>query len=197
MRARRGGVAAVLGATVAIAAGTAAGGPWASAASSPEACRLLTAREITAALGQPAAKGAPGSAPRVCDWRLAATDVRPIGSVHALVTRGGDAKRSFALARQFHLDDREPLDGLGRRAFFAPTLGTVWVLEDRSTVFYVQVVYPRPARSDPGRAGSPPTPAESPVPTAPAAPTATGETTLRDAVVGLAERAEGRVGSGS
>jgi hypothetical protein len=115
----------------------------AATGSPPEACGLLRASDIARVLGQPAAKGTPGYAPGVCDWRLTATATRPAGTINALVERGRRARRSFALAAEFHATEREPIPGLGRKAFFAPSLGTVWVLSDRSTVFYVQGVYPR------------------------------------------------------
>ena len=139
----------------------------ASATSKPESCALLRAKEISEALTQPASKAAPSSVPEVCDWRLDSTATRPIGSVHTLVQRGSVARRSYALAADFHADDREPLAGLGRKAFYAPSLGAVWVLEDTSTVFYVQGVYPTGSTLD--------------------------AADLRDALVRLAGRAEARL----
>jgi hypothetical protein len=132
-----------------------------------ESCRLLRAPEITRAVGQPAQKGKPSSAPMVCDWRLDATDTRPVGSVHALLQRGDNARRSYALAKRFTVDDREAVSGLGDNAFYTRSYATVWVLEDSATVFYVQGVYATGAAVD----------AE----------------TLRAALVELAERAERRL----
>ena len=43
---------------------------------------------------------------------------------------------------------RVELGGLGRRAFYAPALGTVYVLEDPATVFFVQGLYPTGATVD-------------------------------------------------
>jgi hypothetical protein len=84
----------------------------------------------------------------VCDWRLDATDARPAGSFHALLERGDNARRSYALAKRFAADDREALSGLGDNAFYTPSFATVWVLEDSTTVFYVQGVYATGAAMD-------------------------------------------------
>ncbi len=119
-----------------------------AAAAKPEACSLLRVNEITTALSQPTSKAKTSSVPEVCDWQMDATATRSIGSVHTLVERGSRARASYKLASDFHVDDREPLTDLGKKAFYAPSLGTVWVLEDNSTVFYVQGVYPTGSQVD-------------------------------------------------
>jgi hypothetical protein len=128
---------------VAVAVGTVAlAVPAAGAgADRPESCRLLRAAEITQALAQPTAAGTPGHAPLVCDWPLAATDTRPAGAISVYLRRGGEATHDFDLARKFHRDSRIELRDLGRRAFYAPGLETVYVLEDPATVFFVQGLY--------------------------------------------------------
>lgn len=139
----------------------------AGAAAKPEACSLLRVNEIARALAQPTSKATPSTFPEACDWQLAATSTRPIGSVHALVERGSKARAAYKLASDFHVDDREALTDLGKKAFYAPSLGTVWVLEDNSTVFYVQGTYPTGSQLD--------------------------AASLREALVGLAGRAEARL----
>lgn len=141
----------------------------ASAARTPdrESCGLLRTAEVTQALGQPATGPTAGAAPLLCDWSLQPTETRPLGAVSVYVQRGEDARKAFALAKEFHEDGRVRLRGLGRRAFYAPGLGTVYVLEDAETLFYVQGVYPTGATVD--------------------------AAALQQALVGLAGRAERRV----
>ena len=114
----------------------------------PESCRLLRAAEITEALAQPTAGATPSHVPQLCDWTLAATDTRPAGEVSVYLRRGDSAIHDFNLARDFHGDSRIKLGGLGRRAFYAPALETVYVLEDPATVFFVQGLYPTGATVD-------------------------------------------------
>ena len=147
--------------------GAALFGAPAGAASKPESCALLRVNEIATALSQPTTKAKASSVPGVCDWPLNSTATRPTGSLHTLVLRGSTAKASYKLASQFHVDDRETLTDLGKKAFYAPSLGTVWILEDDSTVFYVQGVYATGAEVD--------------------------AASLREALVGLAIRAEARL----
>jgi hypothetical protein len=114
----------------------AAGGPG------RESCRLLRTTEIVEALQQPSAGPKPGVAPLACDWALQATDTRPLGALSVYVQRGDEARAGFALAKEFHQGSRVRLRGLGQRAFYAPALGAVYVLEDRETLFFVQGAYP-------------------------------------------------------
>jgi hypothetical protein len=114
----------------------------AAKAARPESCRLLRAAEITRALEQPTADAAPGNAPMLCAWTLDATETRPAGSISVYLHRGDGAVDDFDLARDFHHATRIKLRGLGQRAFYAPDLDTVYVLEDPATVFFVQGLYP-------------------------------------------------------
>jgi hypothetical protein len=116
----------------------------AAAAKSPgrESCGLLRTAEVTQALEQPSTGPLAGPAPPLCDWSLTPTDTRPGGAVSVYLRRGDDARKAFALAKEFHQDSEIRLRGLGQRAFYAPALGTVYVLEDPETLFYVQGVYP-------------------------------------------------------
>jgi hypothetical protein len=96
--------------------------------------------------GQPVSNGTPSSAPSVCDWKLKATAGHPVGALHALVERGANARKSYSLAQKLQEPtDRVAVPGLGRKAFFATSLGTIWVLVDDSTVFYVQGLFPKGA----------------------------------------------------
>lgn len=141
----------------------------AAAARTPgrESCGLLRTAEVSLALEQPATGPVAGAAPLLCDWSLQPTETRPVGAVSVYVRRGEDARKAFALAKEFHADSQVRVRGLGRRAFYAPGLGTVYVLEDAETLFYVQGVYPTGSTVD-----------------------AAG---LQQALVGLAGKAERRV----
>lgn len=135
-------------AALTVVAGAGPAGAGTPATATPESCALLRPREIERALGQPAGRGGAGYGPGLCQWRLGATDTRAAGTLAALVTRGSTARASYALAAEYHAAERQPVSGLGRKAFFAPSLGTVWVLADRSTVLVVQGVYPPDATPD-------------------------------------------------
>jgi hypothetical protein len=138
------------GVLVAVAIGTVAVAvPAAAKADRPESCRLLRAAEITQALSQPAAGGAPGHAPLVCDWSLAPTDSRPAGAISVYLMRGDTAADDFDLAHDFHRDGRIKLRGLGQRAFYTPSYDAVYVLKDPGTVLVVQGLYPADATIDP------------------------------------------------
>ena len=133
----------------------------------PPSCRILKTAEVTAAMDQPAGPGNAGPVPEVCAWPLFATSDHAAGSVYVFLERGAKVKKDFALASEFNAPDRVPLTGLGRRAFYAPSLATVWVLQNRSTLYYVQGVYPRDATPEAGA--------------------------LQDSLVRLAQQAEARI----
>jgi len=139
-----------LGMLVAVVVGTVAlAVPAAAETDRPESCRMLRAAEITQALEQPTAGAAPNPLPSVCGWSLAATANRPAGAVFVYLRRGGGATHDYDLARDFSRDSRIKLRGLGRRAFYAPALETVYVLQDSDTVFFVKGAYPTGAPTDP------------------------------------------------
>jgi len=141
---------------------------WAAgAAATPASCKLLKTAEVTAAMDQPAGPVNAGPVPEVCAWPLFATSDHAAGSVYLFLERGPKAKRDFTLAFDFNEADRVRLTGLGRKAFYARSLSTVWVLENRSTLFYVQGIYPRDAGPEAGA--------------------------LQDSLVRLAKRAEARL----
>ena len=118
------------------------GGPAGAAAKAqPASCRLLRAADITAAFAQPTAAPAPGHAPLLCDWLLAATDSRPAGVVSVYLKHGTSATSDYDLARDFTGNTRVKVSGLGRRAFYAPDYGTVYVLRDPSTILFVQGLF--------------------------------------------------------
>jgi hypothetical protein len=133
----------------------------------PPSCRLLKTAQVTAAMDQPAGPGNAGPVPEVCAWPLFATSDHAAGSLYVFLERGAKVKRDFALASDFNAADRVRLTGLGRRAFYAPSLSTVWVLENRSTLYYVQGIYPRDATPEAGA--------------------------LQDSLVRLAKQAEARI----
>jgi hypothetical protein len=134
-----------LGILVAVVVGTAAAAVPAAAAGKadrPESCRLLRAAEITEAFAQPTSGATPGHAPLLCDWSLSATDTRGAAAISVFLKRGDDATDDYSLARGFHREAQIKLRGLGRRAFYAPDLETVYVLEDPATIFFVQGLFP-------------------------------------------------------
>ena len=100
--------------------------------------------------------------------RLFATADRGVGLANAFVERGRRAAEDYATAREFNAGDRERVGGLGRKAFFTPSTGTVFVLEDGTTMFYVQANTYSPDKTR----------------------VTTG---LRDALVELAKQAEARI----
>ena len=160
--------ALALVATVAITGSSGVGIAAAGAATKPDPCKLLKVDEITAALDQPAGPGSNDLAPTVCQWSLFATADRGAGLANAFVERGRRAARDYATAREFNAGDRERVGGLGRKAFFTPSTGTVFVLEDGTTMFYVQANTYSPDKTR----------------------VTTG---LRDALVELAKQAEARI----
>jgi len=131
--------AAAVGVVVALAVvmsvvGAAPGG----AAEAGDPCGLLTRREITRAFGQKA--GAPSSSlgPTFCQWTLAATPAHAPGQVNAVLESGKVATRDYKTGLQLAGALAEPVAGLGKKAFFTPDTGTLFVLADGPTLFYVQ-----------------------------------------------------------
>ena len=143
--------------------------PAAAKPSQRESCTLLRTTEVTKALEQPSTGPVAGAAPLVCDWSLQPTATRPAGAVSVFLQRGDVARQAFALAKEFHGQDTTvvKVKGLGQRAFYAPGVGAIYVLEDPETLLSVQGVYPTGSTVD-----------------------AAG---LQQALVGLAGRAERRV----
>jgi hypothetical protein len=115
--------------------------PAVAKASRREACGLLRSAEVTQVLAQPSVGPAAGAAPLVCDWSLQPTETRPAGAVSVYLRRGSDAREAYALAKEFHQDSQVRVTGLGQRAFYAPAVGAVYVLEDPETLFSVQGVF--------------------------------------------------------
>jgi len=152
-----------------LAVATASAVPAAAKAAPRESCGLLRTTEVTQALQQPSVGPAAGAAPLVCDWTLQPTDTRPAGAVSVYLRRGDDAREAFALAKDFHQQDKAVVRvrGLGQRAFYAPTVGAVYVLEDADTLLSIQGVYPTGSTVD--------------------------AAALQAALVGLAGKATGRV----
>ncbi|MFA5884349.1 MAG: hypothetical protein WDA60_10900 [Acidimicrobiia bacterium] len=133
-------VALALVATVAIAGGASASpaGAAVGPAARPASCKLLKNAEITAALDQPAGPGTDEIVPEVCQWPLLATADRAPGTVNSFVERGARAREDFAIAVDFAAGEGERVPDLGRKAVYNPSVGALYVLADRSTLFYVQ-----------------------------------------------------------
>lgn len=100
-------------------------------------CKMLTRAEITAAFGQPAGKGSDALGSTFCQWDLAATDDRAPGQVNVFVARGTAADKNYKLVAR-SIEDLEPVSGIGRKAFYTPSTGTLFVRADGTTFFYVQ-----------------------------------------------------------
>jgi hypothetical protein len=129
-------------ATLAVAFATAV--PAAAKTARRESCGLLRTAEVSQALAQPSVGPAAGAAPLVCDWALEPTATRPAGAVSVYLRRGDDARDAFAMAKAFHGQDSPVVrvKGLGQRAFYVPSVGAVYVLENSDTLLSVQGVYP-------------------------------------------------------
>ena len=129
--------AAILAAAVGIGVFGAAAPGGAASGGASTACSMLTRAEIAAAFGQPAGKGSHDLGSTFCQWDLAATDSRARGQVNAFVARGKAAKRNYAPMANA-VGDRQEVAAIGRKAFYRPSTGTLVVLLDGATFFYVQ-----------------------------------------------------------
>jgi hypothetical protein len=129
--------AALLAAAVGVGVLGAAAPASGASGGAAKACALLTRPEIDAAFGQPAGKGSDDLGSAFCQWDLAATDDRVAGQVNAFVARGKAAKRNYVPMAKA-VGDRIPVAGIGRKAFYRPATGTLFVLLDGATFFYVQ-----------------------------------------------------------
>jgi hypothetical protein len=138
MRVTRGGALALLaGAT--LAAGAAPGG--ASLGSRAGVCSLLREREVERVLAASVTKTKPVQPPvgaSLCSWTVDGTHGGRLVAVY--LARGAGAKRGYEDASDVYTGDaRERVTGLGRRAFYAVPVRSVYVLRD-STLVYVQNV---------------------------------------------------------
>jgi hypothetical protein len=101
-------------------------------------CHLLRRKEISRVLGQQAGPPTRSLGPMFCQWTLAATPTRAPGQVNTLLERGKAAPRDYRLGRDLAGARLEPVDGLGKKAFFTPETGTLFVLAAGPTLYYVQ-----------------------------------------------------------
>jgi hypothetical protein len=123
---------------VAIAVAIAGGASGAGAVRADGPCELLTRREISTALGQPARKTDFDLGPTFCQWRLAATTERAVGQVNTLLERGERAVRDFRVVSEFV--DAVPVPGIGKQAYYLPSTGALFVRDRGRTLFNVQVL---------------------------------------------------------
>jgi hypothetical protein len=102
------------------------------------ACALLTTSEIEKEFGPDVAKATKGPGPG-CNWELGTEPgATGSGSIATFLLRT-QAKVAFDVGRD--TDSRTAdVKGLGKDAYYSPSTGTVWVLKDSRTVFYVQGV---------------------------------------------------------
>lgn len=110
----------------------------AAAADDVEPCDLLARRQITRVFGQRAGKPVDSLGPTFCQWKLAATDTRAPGQVNVLLETGKAAKRDYKLGKRLAGTAAEPVDDLGKKAFLSPDTGTLYVLLEGPSLFYVQ-----------------------------------------------------------
>jgi len=129
--------AAMLAAAVGIGVFGVAAPAGAASTGTSKACATLTRAEIAATFGQPAGKASDDLGSAFCQWDLAATDSRARGQVNAFVARGKAAKRNYVPMANA-VGDRQEVPGIGRTAFYRPSTGTLFVLVDGATFFYVQ-----------------------------------------------------------
>ena len=108
------------------------------AADDPAPCDLLTRKEIRRVFDQKAAAPTQELGPTFCQWVLAATADRAPGQVNALLETGKAAKRDYRLGRQLAGSLAERVDDLGKKAFFTPDTGTIYVLAPGPALFYLQ-----------------------------------------------------------
>jgi hypothetical protein len=103
------------------------------------ACKLLERSEIAAVLGVEVQRARKGRVGTSCVWKVAGGSGEGGGEIATFLERGRSVRRSFRLARTVAGDDEVPIRDLGRSAFFA--LDTVYVLETKRTLIYVQGVF--------------------------------------------------------
>jgi len=136
MRVARGGALALL-AGVTLAAGAAPGAAFLG--SRAGACSLLREREIERVLDAPVTKTKPAQPPlraSLCSWAVDGTHGGRLLAVY--LARGASAKRGYEDASDVYTGAaRERVTGLGRRAFYAVPVSSVYLLRDR-TLVYVQ-----------------------------------------------------------
>lgn len=101
-------------------------------------CHLLTRKEITRVFGQKASAPSSSLGPTFCQWTLAATPTQAPGQVNVVLEVGKVAARDYKTGRQLAGTLAEPVAGLGKKAFFTPDTGTLFVLAAGPTLFYVQ-----------------------------------------------------------
>jgi hypothetical protein len=137
MRARM-ATALVTGAFVISAVVPAAAGRQEPAAS---ACKLLERTEIAAVFGAEVGRARKGGVGPTCLWKVAGGSGEGGGEIGTLLQRGRSARKSFELARSVAGGAEVPIQGLGRAAFFVAGLDTVYVLETKRILIYVQGVF--------------------------------------------------------
>jgi len=117
--------------------------PGRAATREPTACTVLRRAAIESVLGDEVSRSkreqvTPRSA-TVCNWDVGARGSGEIVSVW--LQRGKPAKKGYRTADHLFGDAGEQLPFLGRRAFYAADVGTVYVLRG-STLLYVQRLDP-------------------------------------------------------
>ncbi len=125
----------VLGCAVAAAVAAPAG---ALPAKAKNACALLKTSEVEKEFGPDVTKPTQGPGP-ACNWELGTEPgATGSGTVGTFLLRT-QAKVAFNGNRSTDPQATD-IDGLGEDAYYTPSTGTVWVLKNSKTMFYVQGV---------------------------------------------------------
>ncbi len=110
----------------------------------PEAkngCKYLTLREVNEITGLTFVKGARPPGPAVIAACGYTVPDDPTTSVNVWVQRGSSAASGFTTAKEAFAAAAETVSGLGKKAFYASDVSTVYVLKAKTLVFvqYVSI----------------------------------------------------------
>ncbi|MFO7590080.1 MAG: hypothetical protein R6X23_04175 [Acidimicrobiia bacterium] len=111
----------------------------ATVAGAKNGCKYLKVGEVNEITGLTFVKGAKPPGPAViaaCGYTLPDD---PTTSVNVWVQRGSSAATGFTTAKEAFAADAETVSGLGKKAFYAGGVSTVYVLKGK-TLVYVQYV---------------------------------------------------------
>jgi hypothetical protein len=117
------------------------GSAGAAPAKAKNACGLLEKSEIKAQFEGDISKPVSGPGPG-CTWEIVVGgDPAAVGSgtVGTFLLRT-QAKAAFEVGRQTDPDTTD-IEGLGKDAYYAPGSGTIYVLKNSKTVYFVQGVF--------------------------------------------------------
>lgn len=113
-------------------------------ASPKDGCSYLKTAEVSKIVGAPVTKGKRPSGPadsRACGYQVGAASEQR--TINVWVQGTSQAKTVYSRARSvFRVQGgSEEVPGLGRKAFYAPGVTSVYVLKDAKTVLWVQYLW--------------------------------------------------------